>query len=66
MAIKGLKACVSAVLYLVDILPHSCPVGQRIGRQMAAFSSTAGQHMAPRDIVCVCVCKRKNRGPNHA
>ena len=48
--------CVCAVLYQIDILPHSCPVGHSKGRQMAVFRSTTGQHMAPRDKVCVCVC----------
>lgn len=49
-----------AVLCLIDILPHSCPVGHSRGRQMAVFRSTAGQHMAPRDKVCVCVCETEN------
>lgn len=75
MAVKGLKACVClhgfcvclcAVLCLIDILPHSCPVGHRKSRQMAAFRSTAGQHMVPRDKVCVCVCERKNLTLNYA
>lgn len=62
VAVKGLKACVClygvcVVLCLIDILPHSRPVGHRKGRQMAVFRSTVGQHMAPRDKVCVCVCE---------
>lgn len=48
-----LCACVRAVLCLIDILPHSCPVGHRKGRQMAVFRSTTGQHMAQRDKVCL-------------
>ena len=52
---------VCAVLYQIDILPHSCPVGHSKGRQMAVFRSTTGQHMAPRDKVCVCVCVRERQ-----
>lgn len=30
------------------------------GRQMVAFRSTTGQHMAPRDKVCLCVWDRES------
>lgn len=62
MAVKGLKTCVPvrlcAVFCPIDILPHSDPVGHRKGRQMAAFRSTTGQHMALGDKVCAFVCVR--------